>query len=90
MFVLSFGNTIYKQIDGMAMGSLLVQSNGPVLADIDVGYHDSLMYTLCYTVIQTVSDHFAYTATRLRQTLAMRSFDITSLFSKMLHFFTND
>jgi len=36
----SFSNTMYKQTDGIAMGSPL----GPVLASIFVGYHESLLF----------------------------------------------
>jgi len=36
----SFNNTMYKQTDGIAMGSQLE----PVLANIFVGYHKSLLF----------------------------------------------
>jgi len=36
----SFNNTIYKQTDGIAMGSPL----GPMLANIFVGYHKPLLF----------------------------------------------
>jgi len=38
----SFNITMYKQIDGIAMGSPL----GPMLANIFVGYHESLRFDL--------------------------------------------
>ena len=36
----SFGNTMLKQVDGVAMGSTL----GPVLANIFVGYHETIFF----------------------------------------------
>ena len=36
----SFGNTIFKHVDGVAMGSQL----GPVLANIFVGFHETIFF----------------------------------------------
>ena len=43
----SFNDTMYKQTDGVAMGSPL----GPALANIFVGYHDSLSEVVSNEVV---------------------------------------